>query len=66
MKTKCTEWSQNIPNIHKIFKMAIKYIGIFQSEALKFVPQFKGTFISLSLVSLAFIYGTYTKVIDQI
>jgi hypothetical protein len=29
----CTEWSQNIPNIHKILQMAIKYISIFQSEA---------------------------------
>jgi hypothetical protein len=37
--TKCTKWSQNIPNINKILQMAIKYIGIYQSEALKFVPK---------------------------
>jgi hypothetical protein len=39
MSTICTELSQNIPNIHKIFQMAIKYINIFQSEALKFFSQ---------------------------
>jgi hypothetical protein len=36
MNTKCAEWSQNIPNIHKIFQTAIKYVSIFQSEALEF------------------------------
>jgi hypothetical protein len=36
ISTVCTEWSQNIPNIHKIFQMAIKYINIFQSEVLQF------------------------------
>jgi hypothetical protein len=35
----CNEWSQNIPNIHRIFQMAITYINIFQSEALKIFPK---------------------------
>jgi hypothetical protein len=25
MNTKCTKWSQNTPNLHKIFQAAIKY-----------------------------------------
>jgi hypothetical protein len=33
INTKCTECSQNIPNIHKIFQMAITYINILESEA---------------------------------
>jgi hypothetical protein len=37
---KCTKWTQNIPNVHKIFRMAINYINIFQTEALKFFPKF--------------------------
>jgi hypothetical protein len=37
--TICTEWSQNIPNVYKIFQMAIKYINIFQSEALEMFPE---------------------------
>jgi hypothetical protein len=43
---KCTMRTQNvpngdkyIPNGHKIFKMAIKYINIFQSEALEIFPK---------------------------
>jgi hypothetical protein len=36
---KCTICAQNIPNIHEIFQMAIKYINIFQSEALKIFPK---------------------------
>jgi hypothetical protein len=39
MKTHCSKWSQNIPNGHKIFLMAIKYINIFQSETLKMIPK---------------------------
>jgi hypothetical protein len=38
MNTKCTKWTQNVPNGHtifqyvsKIFQMVIKYINIFQS-----------------------------------
>jgi hypothetical protein len=38
MSTTSTEWSQNIPNILKVFQMALKYINIYQSEALKFFP----------------------------
>jgi hypothetical protein len=41
MNTKYTEWSQNIPNIHKVFQMAIQYINNFQSEALKFFSQIR-------------------------
>jgi hypothetical protein len=29
MNTKCTKWSLNIPDVCKIFQMAIKYINIF-------------------------------------
>jgi hypothetical protein len=29
MNTKCTKWSLNIPNIRKIFQMALQYINIF-------------------------------------
>jgi hypothetical protein len=39
MNTKCTEWSQNIPNIHKIFQMAKKCISIFPPKALNFFSQ---------------------------
>jgi hypothetical protein len=35
MSTTSTEWSQNVPNILKVFQMAIKYINILQSEALQ-------------------------------
>jgi hypothetical protein len=31
-RKKCTKWSYNIPNVCKIFQMAIKYINIFQSR----------------------------------
>jgi hypothetical protein len=39
MVTNCTKWLQNIPNLHKIVKMAIKYINIFQSKALPNLPK---------------------------
>jgi hypothetical protein len=39
MRTKCTQCSKNIPNLHKIFQMAIKYINIFLSKALQNVPK---------------------------
>jgi hypothetical protein len=39
MNTKCTEWSLNISNLHKIFQMAIKYINIFQSKTLQNLPK---------------------------
>jgi hypothetical protein len=39
MNTKCTKRSQNIPNLHKIFQVAIKYINIFQSKALQNLPK---------------------------
>jgi hypothetical protein len=39
MSTKFTEWSQNIPNIRKIFQMALKYINIFPSKALQNLPK---------------------------
>jgi hypothetical protein len=35
MNKKCTKWSLNITNVHKMFKMAIKYINFFQSKALQ-------------------------------
>jgi hypothetical protein len=38
VNTNCTKWSLNIPNVHKIFQMAVKYINIFQSEDLDFFP----------------------------
>jgi hypothetical protein len=31
---KYTKWSYTIPDVRKIFQMAIKYINIFQSKAL--------------------------------
>jgi hypothetical protein len=31
LNTKCTKWSQSIPNVRKIFQMAIKYSSIFPS-----------------------------------
>jgi hypothetical protein len=44
---KCTKWTHNVPNVHKIsqmsvkyYKMAIKYINIFQSKALQNLPKF--------------------------
>jgi peptidyl-tRNA hydrolase len=37
--TKCTKWSLNIPNVCKIFQMAIKYINIFKSMALQNLPK---------------------------
>jgi hypothetical protein len=39
MNTKCTKWSRNIPNVHKILQMAIKYINIFQSKVLQNFPK---------------------------
>jgi hypothetical protein len=40
---KCPQSAQNVPNGHKIylkiFQMAIKYINIFQSSALKNLPK---------------------------
>jgi hypothetical protein len=35
MNTKFTKWPQNLPNLSKIFQMAIKYINIFQSKVLQ-------------------------------
>jgi hypothetical protein len=29
MNTKCTKWSQNIPNDRKLFQMAVNYINTF-------------------------------------
>jgi hypothetical protein len=31
MNTKCTVWSLNIPKVHEILQMVIKYINLFQS-----------------------------------
>jgi hypothetical protein len=56
MSTICTERSQNIPNIHNVFLMAIKYINIFQSEALKIFSQI-GIF-GLKTNHLATLLGT--------
>jgi hypothetical protein len=39
MNTKCTKWSQNTLNIHKIFQIAIQYINVFQSKALQNLPK---------------------------
>jgi hypothetical protein len=36
---KCTKSTQNVPNVLKIFQMAIKYINIFLSKALKNLPK---------------------------
>jgi hypothetical protein len=38
MNKKCTKWSYNIPNVCKIFQMAIKYINSFQSRASQIYP----------------------------
>jgi hypothetical protein len=35
MNKECTKWSLNISNVHKMLKMAIKYINFFQSKALQ-------------------------------
>jgi hypothetical protein len=40
MNTKCTKWSLNIPNDRKLFLLAINYINILQSKALKNLPKF--------------------------
>jgi hypothetical protein len=39
MNTKCTKWSLNIPNVCKIFQMALIYSNIFQSRALQNLPK---------------------------
>jgi hypothetical protein len=46
-RKKCTKWTQNvanppknIPNVCKMFQMFIKYINIFQTEALYNLPKF--------------------------
>jgi hypothetical protein len=36
---KCTKWPYSIPNLHKIFQIAIKYVNIFQSKALQNLPK---------------------------
>jgi hypothetical protein len=38
MNTKRTKLSQNIPNVRKIFQMAIIYINIFPRKALQNLP----------------------------
>jgi hypothetical protein len=35
ISTKCTKWSQNIPNVRKMFQMEIKYSNIFHSKVLQ-------------------------------
>jgi hypothetical protein len=40
MNTKWAKWPSDIPNGHKIYYMAIKYINIFQSKALQNLPEF--------------------------
>jgi hypothetical protein len=37
LNTKRTNWSLSIPNVYKIFQMAVIYINLFQSKAL---PEF--------------------------
>jgi hypothetical protein len=32
-------YTQNVPNVLKMFQMAIKYINIFKSEALQNLPK---------------------------
>jgi hypothetical protein len=39
MSTQCAKRSQNIPNVYKIFQIALKYINIFQSETVKIFSQ---------------------------
>jgi hypothetical protein len=39
MNTKYNKWSKNIPNVRKIFQMAIKYINLFPSEVLQNFPK---------------------------
>jgi hypothetical protein len=39
MNRKYTKWSQNIPKVHQILQMDIKYINIFQSMALQNLPK---------------------------
>jgi hypothetical protein len=44
-RKKCTKWTQNVPNGHKISQMSVnipnghKYINIFQSRALQNLPK---------------------------
>jgi hypothetical protein len=38
INTKCTKWSQNIPNVRKIFQMEIKYFNIFHSKVRQIYP----------------------------
>jgi hypothetical protein len=39
--TKFTKWSKFSPNVRKIFQKYIKYINIFQSNALKIQPNLR-------------------------
>jgi hypothetical protein len=41
INTKCTKWSLNIPNVCKIFQMAINFINIFQSKDLQNLPKLR-------------------------
>jgi hypothetical protein len=35
---KCNKWTQNVTNGHKIYQMSVKYVNIFQSKALQYLP----------------------------
>jgi hypothetical protein len=59
INTNCTKWSLNIPNVHKIFQMAVKYINSFQSEDLEFFS--KLGFFGLKTNHLATLTWTTTK-----
>jgi hypothetical protein len=39
INTQCPTWSDNIPDVQKIFRMSIKYINLFQSENLENFPK---------------------------
>jgi hypothetical protein len=39
INTKCTKWSYNIPNVQRIFQMAMKCINIFQTKAFQNWPK---------------------------
>jgi hypothetical protein len=53
-RKKRTKWSLNIPNVRKIFQMAIKYISIFQSKALQNLPKLLKRNHLATLVASAF------------
>jgi hypothetical protein len=60
MNTKCTKWSQNIPNVYEIFQMAIKY-NILQSKALQNLHKLGFLVWKLTIWQPKFIFSLFKK-----